>query len=59
MSKDEEAQLTAQAEDAKSRLRKGLERSHQLVADYRKKLARNRKPDGGGPAKRSIFRWDD
>ena len=59
MSRDEEAQLTAEAEDAKSRLRRGLERSHQIVADYRKRLRRLRKAgDQTDPGNRPIFRWD-
>ena len=59
MSSDEEAQLTAKAEDAKSRLRRGLERSHQIVADYRKKLRRQRRDAAAPePDDKPLFPWD-
>jgi hypothetical protein len=38
MSRDEEASLNARADEAKKRLRHGIEGSKQVVAQYRKRL---------------------
>ena len=38
MSRDEEARVTAEAEEAKRRLRQGIDKSKALVARYRARL---------------------
>ena len=38
MSRDEEAKLTARAEDAQRRLRQGVEKTRALIAQYRGRL---------------------
>ena len=54
--------LADEAEDAKSRLRRGLRRSHELVERYRRKLSPKPERDeqaADDPATRPIFRFDE
>lgn len=57
MAPKEEAQLIAEVEDAKAKLRTSLKKSKALIAAYRARLGGSATSDPSDPKNRPIFRF--
>lgn len=57
LTQQEEAELIAEVEDAKARLRTSLKKSKALIAAYRARLAGADASDRSDPKNKPIFRF--